>query len=543
MKGLFGKRLYGVTVLLLLSMSLGFQAALAEDEIPPEVAIGERLFLETRFSFGALAMGKSADPVMAVTKTVNGDLPGPFRGQQMNCRACHLVDEQLKTRGGGMRSYSDFARRSPITKRSDRNQTSVRNAQQMIDISTPRKWGLSFHYDGEFVTLEDLVHATLTGRNFGWLPSEYQQAVKHIASVVRQDDGKGQLAREFGGAYRKVLSGSNKSIPAEFRLPVEYRINVPVATDEQIISGVTRLIAAYMRGIEFARDKKGRFNGSPYDVFLKKNKLPRQPKKGEATLSYSRRLISEVYALRKPIYVGRQDGKFKFHSQQFVFGPLELAGMKIFFSEQGRRAGNCVKCHTAPVFSDFGFHNTGVSQQEYDGMHSSGAFANLKIPDLAERKKNYNAFLPATAKHPAATGQFRKVVHKNQNDETDLGLWNVYANPDMPKPQKRLHNFMCSAVKHTTEQSNNCSRQNLLPLTIARFKTPILRDLGHSAPFMHNGAFDTVEAVIASYIAASQLAHRNHLRNTAPDLKSMRIDVKDIKPLVAFINALNEDYE
>lgn len=514
-----------------------------EESDPAEIALGERLFLETRFSYGALAIGKSGDPVMAVTRTVKTDLHGPFRGQQMNCRACHLVDEQLETRGGGMRSYSDFARRSPITKRPDRNKTSVRNAQQMIGVSTPRKWGLSFHYDGEFVTLEDLVHATLTGRNFGWLPGEYQQAVKHVASVIRTDDGSGELAREFGGAYRMVLKGSDKSIPSEFRLPAEYRINTAMVSDEEIVTAVTRLIAAYMRGIEFARDKEGLLNGSPYDAFLKKNKLPRQPNKGENALAYSRRLMLAVNNLKDPRYVGKEDGSFKYHAQQYAFGPLQLQGMKIFFREQGEQAGNCVQCHAAPVFSDFGFHNTGVSQQEYDGLQGKGAFAKLTIPGLAKRNKNYNAFLPATAKHPAATGRFRHVASKADVGYTDLGLWNVYANPDMPKPQQRLYSFMCDAAKRVKAQSDTCSHQNLLPLTIARFKTPILRDLGHSTPFMHNGAFDSVEAVIASYLAASQLARLDQLRNAAPELETMRIEAKDIKPLAAFINALNEDYE
>src|SRR5262245_1004235 len=70
---------------------------------PAKVAIGERLFLETRFAqfFFAHSKGDAnatlvqGDPVMATTVTTGQPLPGPFRGFAMNCRACHLVGEQF----------------------------------------------------------------------------------------------------------------------------------------------------------------------------------------------------------------------------------------------------------------------------------------------------------------------------------------------------------------------------------------------------------------------------------------------------------------
>jgi cytochrome c peroxidase len=529
---------------LLLVSTQGISVAQEEEEADPaEVSIGERLFLETRFSYSAFAPRGKSDPVTDVTKTVSGALPGPFRGQTINCRACHLVDEQLQTKGGGMRTYSDFARRSPVTRRSDGNRTSMRNALQMVEMSTARNHGLSFHYDGEFVSLEDLTRATLTGRNFGWLPGEQAQAIRHIASVIRNDDGSGKLAREFGGAYARVLTGTDKSLPAELRLPKAYRVDVARASDKEIVDAVAHLISAYMRGIEFLRDQDGRFNGSPYDVFLQKNQLPRQPKAGESELAYSRRLRTAVNALDKPVYVNRNDGEFKYHRQQFAFGPLELEGMKIFFAESGNKAGNCIQCHSAPVFSDFGFHNTGVTQQEYDGVHGKGAFAALVIPGLDKRNADYNAFLPATPKHPQATSRFRSIPARDHTDYTDLGLWNVFANPDMPKPQQRLRAFMCDAVKNANKGINNCSSRSLLPHTIARFKTPVLRDLGHSSPYMHNGGFDTLESAIASYVDASEQARRGKLRNAAPELKQMRVSAEDVAPLTAFLKALNEDYE
>ena len=99
---------------------------------PAIVAIGERLFLETRFSqfFQARAgtnvnavLGEG-DPVMAETATMARPLPGPFRGHAMNCRACHLVNEQAEN-GRGHRAYADYSRRSPIPERSDGQKATV----------------------------------------------------------------------------------------------------------------------------------------------------------------------------------------------------------------------------------------------------------------------------------------------------------------------------------------------------------------------------------------------------------------------------------
>ena len=82
-------------------------AAPEPDTDPPEVQVGERLFLETRFAefFFANSDGdvnallKTGDPVMDTTQTTGKPFAGPFRGQSMNCRSCHLVDELQHLQG------------------------------------------------------------------------------------------------------------------------------------------------------------------------------------------------------------------------------------------------------------------------------------------------------------------------------------------------------------------------------------------------------------------------------------------------------------
>jgi hypothetical protein len=186
-----------------------------------------------------------------------------------------------------------------------------------------------FHLDGEFATLEDLTRATYIGRNFGWLADEEGAAMANLARVVRGDDGNGDLAGDFGGlSYATVLAGTDDSIPEEFRIPPEFRIDVTQASDRAILDAVAKLVAAYVRQLEFQRDDAGEHDGSPY----------------------GRSLLAKLDA---PKFVGDEDGSFELHAQPFAFGPGELRGLEIFLAEPGSASavpatsgvGNCVACH------------------------------------------------------------------------------------------------------------------------------------------------------------------------------------------------------
>jgi cytochrome c peroxidase len=517
---------------------------------PPEQTIGERLFLETRFAqyFAAnmtdvnapLAVG---DPVVnQVQNASTGPMPGPFAGQSINCRACHFVDEFQGMPNAGNRTYADFVDHSPIPRPLTGFSNTPRNAMQMVGSLQSHAGPTFLHFDGEFGTPEDLVRGTLTGRNFGWAPDQYQQALAHIAQIIREDNGMGTLAADYGSlSYATAFLGKNVNIPIELRLPVQYRIDVSTATNQQILDTVSALITQYMDSLLFQQDNQGRYIGSPYDVFLKINKLPRQPDAGETDAQYAQRLGQSVNALSNPKFVTGTLGNFQFHAQQFSFGATELAGLKIFLSaatgatDGSQHAGNCLACHVAPNFTDFRFHNTGVSQEEYDAVNGSGAFAALSIPSLAARSQNYDAYLPATGNHPNASESFRHPAVAGSPQFADLGLWNVYMNPDIPGPQTALTSIVCA-------NSQNCAVDQGLGATIAQFKTPTLRDLEDSAPYFHNGSKPKFNDVVQFYVTNSQLARQGLLRNSPPEFQGMSISQDDVASLSAFLVSLTEDY-
>jgi cytochrome c peroxidase len=79
-------------------------------------------------------------------------------------------------------------------------------------------------------------------------------------------------------------------------------------------------------------------------------------------------------------------------------------------------------------------------------------------------------------------------------------------------------------------------------MTIATFKTPGLRDLGHSAPYLHTGRANDLAAVVALYAKSSGLARAETMRNADPLMKRIALKAADTAALVAFLNSLNEDY-
>lgn len=531
-----------------------------------EQAVGERLFLETRFAQafkvfldngGDVNNVGAGDAVMDTVETTGAPItPGPFSGRSMNCRACHMVDDVLSSPGGGMRTYADFARRSPIPARADGKTHAPRNSPSLVNSTLDRSGGVLFHFDAEFNSMEDLVAATFTGRNFGWLPGEKTQAIAHIANVVRRDDGSGDLTQQFDGlSYRLLFTGTNPAIPDEFKLPPQFRAFVGSGTDQEIFDAVVRVVAAYVNGLLFSQtEDNGALIRSPYDVFLAMNGLPQQPDANESSLDYSRRLRSLINAPGfNPQFVTfnphRQDGQFQFHQQPFSFGATELDGLRMFLAEPATlpasavelaagRIGNCVACHAAPHFTDFKLHNTGTAQHEYDAIHGAGQFQTLTIPDLTTRNGSYDQFLPATESHRDALEPFRAIPSAGTPGHTDLGIWNIFANPDMPGPQAKIRALLCD-----DQQPCPVTDNVLLSRAIARFKTPGLRDLDHSAPYMHTGQFDTLSDIVQFYRDTSTQARAGTLRNGADQLTGIALSAGNIGALVAFLQSLNEDYQ
>jgi len=510
------------------------------------IALGERLFLETRFaeyfkshSGGQINLPEGkypSDPVLNRAPRGDGSwITGPTAGQTMSCASCHLVDQADSIPGGGPRAYSDFAVRSPIPHREDGLTHTPRNSPALIDILVREDTeGRSLtHFDGEFGSIEELVLGGFLGRNFGWLSSERGIALAHLARVIREDAGDPSHEDPlFQAPYSDLLGGRG----AARDLPESLRLDPSVASDADIAHQVARLVGDYLRSLHYARDDAGQHTGSPYDAFLAANALPRAPTANESDLDYARRLRHAIEALNAPIYINQDitlAPRMKRHKQAFTFGPAELQGMKVFFSEPGRLdargrpaggTGNCIACHAPPHFSDFGFHAIGTSQFEYDHLHGHGAYRSL-----LESAPAWQPSATPTADTPQAW---------------DAGAWHTLARSPLPASTPLLEEKLCLQLrKESGSPRLPCQSEQLRDAAFGRFKTPLLRNLGQSAPYFHSGTQPDLRNTVFHYMRASAWARARDLVNAPTAVADIRLRGPDVVPLVQFLEALNEDYE
>jgi cytochrome c peroxidase len=76
---------------------------------------------------------------------------------------------------------------------------------------------------------------------------------------------------------------------------------------------------------------------------------------------------------------------------------------------------------------------------------------------------------------------------------------------------------------------------------IATFKTPTLRHLDATYPYMHNGDYVPLEDALQEIRRMSELARAGQVRAADDELPRIRISESDIAPLMAFLKTLNED--
>lgn len=155
---------------------------------------------------------------------------------------------------------------------------------------------------------------------------------------------------------------------------------------------------------------------------------------------------------------------------QRALNASQKRGMGLFTGK-----ANCIACHHGPMLSDGGFHTTGVPEieplkTETDRIATRHFFA---------RGQNY----PNPRSVDADYG--RELITKSASDR-------------------------------------------------GKFKTPSLRELVYTAPYMHNGAFETLEDVVDFYIKGGG-THPNK----DPLLKPFELSDQEFDDLLAFLEALS----
>jgi len=162
-----------------------------------------------------------------------------------------------------------------------------------------------------------------------------------------------------------------------------------------------------------------------------------------------------------------------------AYPPAALRGLRIFV---GR--GNCRFCHTGPAFTNGEFHDVGVPFMAAPGQVDGGRHEGIK----ALRADRFNLLGPYS---DDATGA---AAAKTRNVE--------------------LHHE-----------------------TFGQFKTPSLRSLTRTAPYMHDGRYATLRDVVRHYSELDE--ERIHVHGEQL-LRPLRLSPSEVDDLVAFLETLSD---
>jgi cytochrome c peroxidase len=95
---------------------------------------------------------------------------------------------------------------------------------------------------------------------------------------------------------------------------------------------------------------------------------------------------------------------------------------------------------------------------------------------------------------------------------------------------------LAAAPERVGEESDT----ELLKRLAGAFRTPNLRNLPRTGPYMHNGAYATLEDAVRAKIEVSKRAQAKDLPGVDPEFQAMRLSEDDVKPLADFLRSLDE---
>ena len=201
---------------------------------------------------------------------------------------------------------------------------------------------------------------------------------------------------------------------------------------------------------------------------------------GKVLMAYQRQLVPGVSRFDQFVDVLEKDVS-DVERLKSILSMDEVAGMKLFMGK-----GNCSSCHSGPLFTNFEFHNVGVPQPNR--------------------------------------------------------LW-VDLGRAMGVLQLKVDEFNCFSL-FSDRQANECDELTFVKSQggelVGAFKTPTLRNISQTAPYMQSGQFDTLDEVLAHYNEpqAPMFHPDQHPFEPHSDLTALGLHAHELKYIKAFLNTL-----
>ena len=168
----------------------------------------------------------------------------------------------------------------------------------------------------------------------------------------------------------------------------------------------------------------------------------------------------------------------------------------------------CVDCHSSPLFSDSKFHNVGVAQVG-PGVPTEADCPAGGVCDCVTEFADHLGTTACPGARPTACGSCRATPWRRDSKWSD----------------------------DPTDNSREAWRKmDMKRIPKGTWRTPSLRDVAITAPYMHNGSLATLEAVIEHY---NQGGSPNVTGTRSAQIKPLFLTVAEKADLVEFLKTLN----
>jgi len=164
------------------------------------------------------------------------------------------------------------------------------------------------------------------------------------------------------------------------------------------------------------------------------------------------------------------------------FDEIQLRGLELFAGDAG-----CIACHTGPFFTDFSFHS-------------------VRVPPIAGGA-------------PTDPGRYGGLITLLSSPFNSAGEFS-------DDPQSGL----AQRLEYMRLDSENWGL----------FRTPSLRNVAMTAPYMHSGQFESLERVIVHYSTFEDALPPDHHTLQNRLLQPLRLSRQQISELVAFLESLTD---
>lgn len=176
-------------------------------------------------------------------------------------------------------------------------------------------------------------------------------------------------------------------------------------------------------------------------------------------------------------FVAQLNAQGESTTDEEILSPEAQRGLKLFVGKAG-----CIRCHVGPNFSDDSFHNLGLGPRDW--------------------------------LEPANPGRYKGVQQIKQNIFNSAG---VYSDSRDGKKSKWLYYL------HQTSEDHG------------QFKTPTLRNIALTPPYMHGGHFETLKEVVHFYSLLNEQVQIGHREDMLIPLGLTDAEEDDV---VAFLKSL-----